>query len=269
MSKTVLITGASSGIGKATAELFARKGWNVVATMRSHEDFPALTETENLRVLQLDVTDPQSVRDAVEKTLELFGKIDVVVNNAGYGLVGPFEAATPEQIDRQFKTNVEGIFSVTRTVLPYFRERKEGLFINITSMGGQLTFPLYSLYHATKWAVEGFTESLQYELNPLGIRVKLVEPGPIKTSFYSTSMDLVAREGLTAYEETIAKAMPNLQKAGATGATPESVAHVIYKAATDRSNRLRYAAKASHILTARKLLPDAAVFALVRFNVFR
>jgi short-subunit dehydrogenase len=187
-----------------------------------------------------------------------------VVNNAGYGLVGAFEAATPEQIERQFQTNVFGVMNVCREILPVFREQKRGTIVNIASVGGRITFPLYSLYHATKWAVEGFSESLQYEVELFGIRVKIIEPGPIKTDFYNRSQDLTRRKGLTVYDSFIEKVMPNMQKAGEDAPDGKIVADVIYEAVTDGTKKLRYPVNTKGILTARKFLPDSLFFKVVK-----
>ena len=268
MNRVILITGASSGIGKETAKLFQAKNWRVAATMRTPEktDFGA---SENIAKIRLDVTDADSIKNAISRTLEKFGRIDAVVNNAGYGLVGAFEAATPEQIEKQFQTNVFGLMNVCREILPIFRGQKSGTIINVASMGGRITFPLYSLYHATKWAVEGFSESLQYEVEQFGIRVKIIEPGPIKTDFYDRSMDLTEREGLTAYDEFIERAMPQMQKAGADAPAAQVVADTIYKAVSDDSKRLRYQVNAQMVLTARKLLPDNLFFKVVKNAVLK
>ena len=142
------------------------------------------------------------------------------MNNAGYGTVGPFEASTPEQVERQVATNVTGLMNVTREVLPHFREWRRGVIINVSSVGGRVTFPFYSVYHATKWAVEGFSEALVYELEPFHIRVKIIEQGPIKTDFYYRSLDVMTRPGLTAYDELLARAMPTMQKVGADAPGP-------------------------------------------------
>jgi NAD(P)-dependent dehydrogenase (short-subunit alcohol dehydrogenase family) len=264
MSKTVLITGASSGIGKAAAQLFAQQGWHVVATVRSPDQVTDLKQLKRITVLRLDVTDADTIQQSVAAAIAQLGQIDVLVNNAGYALVGPFEAASSAQIQQQFATNVFGLMEVTRALLPHFRQQGHGTIINIASVGGRVTFPLYSLYHSTKWAVEGFTESLQYELAPLGIRVKLIEPGPIKTDFYDRSMDVMTQPGLTAYDPIVNMAMPKMNKAGATGALAELVAKVIYQAATDNSPRLRYGANSTLLLTLRKLLPDSLFFRIVR-----
>jgi NAD(P)-dependent dehydrogenase (short-subunit alcohol dehydrogenase family) len=267
---TVLITGASSGIGKAAALLFQKRGWNVVATMRSPDNVPDLQGLERLVCVQLDVTEPATIESAIAKAINEFGAIDVVVNNAGYGLMGPFESCTLDQIRRQFETNVFGLMAVSQAVLPHFRDRKSGTLINISSIGGRLTFPLYSLYHSTKWAVEGFSESLQYELAPLNIRVKIVEPGPIKTDFYERSADR-SLEMAPDYQGFYDHVMPKLDQAGSSGSPPEAVAEVIFKAATDRSNRLRYAAGKfiGLLLAVRKILPEPWFYKLVQQAVIR
>ncbi len=223
----------------------------------------------NVHLLPLDVTEPASIRTAVAEAVSRHGGIDVLVNNAGYGLVGPFEATTSEQVARQFATNVFGLMDVTREVLPHLRERRSGLVVNVASMGGRITFPLYSVYHATKWAVEGFSEALNYELEEHGVRVKIVEPGPIRTDFYDRSMDLVAKEGLSAYDAFAAKAMPNMQSAGDKSPGPEAVAEFICNAATDGSSRIRYQASSAPSLALRRLLPDRLFMGIVRSIVVR
>ena len=183
MKKTVLVTGASSGFGRETVRVFVEKGWNVIATMRSPEKEEELSKIEGVMVVRLDVTDKRSIREAVAAGVSRFGGIDVLVNNAGYGAFGALEVAPDEVIRQQFEVNLFGLIDVTKAVLPGMRERKSGVIINVSSVGGRLTFPFATLYHATKFAVEGLTESLQYELNPLGIRLKIVEPGGYRTNF--------------------------------------------------------------------------------------
>lgn len=269
MEKVVLITGASSGIGLHTAKLFQTKNWKVAATMRTPEKADDLQKIVDVECIRLDVTEPDSIRSAITKTLELFGRIDAVVNNAGFAVVGPFEAATQEQIERQMQTNVYGLMNVCREILPYFREQKRGIIVNVASMGGRLTFPLYSIYHASKWAVEGFSESLQYEVRDFNIKIKIIEPGPIKTDFYERSMSISKKEGLTAYDSFVAKAMANMQKAGETGPDGSVVAQVIYDAVTDGSWKLRYPVNSRAVLTLRRLLPDALFLPLIRRVVLR
>jgi short-subunit dehydrogenase len=269
MNKVILITGASSGIGRETARLFQVKNWKVAATMRAPEKATDLQRIADIETFRLDVTDTASIQTAIKAVLEKFGRVDAVVNNAGYGLVDAFEAASKEQIERQFQTNVFGVMNVCREILPVFREQRRGIIVNVASMGGRITFPLYSLYHATKWAVEGFSESLQYELEQFNVRVKIIEPGPIKTDFYDRSQDLTRREGLTAYDYFIARAMPNLQKAGAGAPDGKIVAETIYEAVTDGSKKMRYPVNSKMVLAARKILPDSLFFRIVKGAVLK
>jgi NAD(P)-dependent dehydrogenase (short-subunit alcohol dehydrogenase family) len=271
MAQTVLITGSSTGIGKATAKHFRDQGWNVVATMRTPERETELKDAGNVMLARLDVTDADSIQAAIDAGLARFGRIDAVVNNAGYGLTGSFESMTLERIRRQFETNVFGLMEVTRRILPHFRAHKAGTVINVASMGGRLTFPFYSVYHATKWAVDGFSESLQFELRPLGIRVKIVEPGAIKTDFYDRSVDLAHDRALSEYNALVDKAMRRMNAAGEKGASPEIVARAIYRAATDGSWRLRYpvGSDARSMLALRRLLPDGAWQAMIRHALLR
>lgn len=265
MSKTVLITGASTGIGKATAVLFQQRGWNVAATMRS-PDTELLSNLENLLCLRLDVTEPASIQQAINQTLQQFNSIDVVVNNAGYGVLGVFEACPASKIEQQFATNVFGLMDVTKAILPHFRHQGHGIILNISSIGGRITVPFYSLYHSTKWAIEGFSESLHYELKPFNIKIKIIEPGLIKTDFYSRSADVVTDPNLSVYDSLVNKIIPQLEKQGNNGSPPEVVAQVIYKAATDKSWKLRYPAggNAGIVLFLRKLLPESIFISLVR-----
>ncbi len=264
--KTVLITGSSSGIGRAAAEYFSAKGWQVAASMRSPEKETALGKLAGVHCVRLDVTHAESIRAAVREVQKRFGGLDVLVNNAGYGLVGPFENTTPDQIRRQFETNVFGLMETARAVLPVMRE-SGGVIINVASIGGRVTFPLYSLYHASKWAVEGFSEALRYELDPLGVTVKVVEPGPIKTDFYQRSAEPVANPRDAAYASFSERASRHMDKFVAIFASkPEAVARVIYRAATDGKSRLRYPAgwAATPILLGRRLLPFGFFQGLVR-----
>jgi len=269
MEKVVLITGASTGIGNETAKLFQTKNWKVAATMRSPERAEDLQRIVDIECIKLDVTDQTSVREGIRTALDRFGRIDAVVNNAGFAVVGPFEAASDEQIEQEFQTNVFGVMFVCREILPIFREQKRGTIINVASMGGRITFPLYSIYHATKWAVEGFSEALQYEVREFDIRVKIIEPGPIKTDFYTRSASVTKKEGLTAYDNFVARALPNLQRAGETAPDGRIVAEAIYDAATDDSWKMRYPVNSQAILAARRLLPDAIFLPLVRRAVVK
>src|SRR5476649_1549613 len=205
MKKTVLITGASSGFGRAAVKLFDANNWNVIATMRSPEKETELSTLSNVFISKLDVTDRSSIQNAVSEGIGKFGKIDVLVNNAGYGALGALEAATEKQVKQQFDVNLFGLIEVTKAVLPGMRQQKSGIIINVSSVGGRVTFPFSSLYHATKFAVEGLTESVQYELNPLGIRLKIVEPGGYKTEFAGRSMALFGVNGLEDYKPAFDK----------------------------------------------------------------
>ena len=269
MNKVVLITGASSGIGNETAKLFQSKNWKVAATMRTPEKAEDLKKIVDIECIRLDVTDVDSIKSAIAETLEKFGRIDAVVNNAGFAVVGPFEAATQEQIERQMQTNVYGVMNVCREILPYFREQQRGIIVNVASMGGRITFPLYSLYHASKWALEGFSEALQFEVKEFGIKVKIIEPGPIKTDFYDRSQSISKKEGLTAYDNFVARALPNLQKAGETGPAGSLVAQVIFDAVSDDSWKLRYPANSRLVLAVRRLLPDSLFLPIIRRAVVK
>jgi len=269
MEKVVFITGASTGIGRETAKLFQAKNWKVAATMRSPEKEEDLQKIIDLECLRLDVTDPNSIKAAINETLERFGRIDAVVNNAGFALVGPFEAATQDQIKKQFDTNVFGLMKVCREILPYFREQKRGFIVNVASVGGRVTFPLYSLYNSTKWAVEGFSESLQYEIDQFNIRVKIIEPGPIKTDFYGRSQEVLSKEGLTAYDYFLARAMPNMQKAGENAPNGSVVAQTIYDAVTDGSKKLRYPVNTKGMLFARRFLGDSIFMRVMKQAILK
>lgn len=242
MKQTILITGASSGIGKETAKFFHDKGWNVIATMRNPQDGTELNQLENVHVTRLDVLDLASINNAVTEGVQQFGKIDVLVNNAGYGAYGPLESFSREKIVRQFNTNVIGLLDVTKAILPHFRQNKKGIIINISSMGGKIAFPLGSLYHGTKFAVEGISEALHYEVEQFGGQVKIVEPGAIATDFGGRSFDFSNDASLTEYQNITAKIMGAMPAMVANAAPASLVAAVIYEAATDGRNQLRYTA---------------------------
>lgn len=234
--KTIFITGASTGLGKATAKLFASKGWKVIATMRKPENEKELNRLDNIALLPLDVTNPDQIKETARKAIAL-GSIDVVFNNAGYGLIGPLEPTTDEQLVRQLDTNLLGVIRVTQAFIPYFREKQNGLFVTTTSMGGLLTFPFSSVYHATKWALEGWSESMAFELNRIGIGIKTVSPGGIKTDFLNRSMDMSSHP---AYQKWVEKLFAGISEDNFTSA--EQIAEVVYEAATDGKGKLRYVA---------------------------
>lgn len=254
--RSIFITGASSGIGLETAKLFQQRGWNVIATMRNPASNHGLDKLSNVEIISCDVTNVDSIKAAVEKGIERFGRIDVLVNNAGYYLVGPLEATASDQIQRQLDTNLLGTIEVTKAILPHFRRNRSGIIINISSIAGKITIPLQSLYNASKFAIEGFSESLQYEVDPFDIKVKLIEPGTIKTNFCGRSMDKAGEDAIGEYQEYYQKVLLNLIKNGNAGSDPIEVAKTIYKAATDGSKRMRYpTGKMKSMMTVRKLLP--------------
>jgi NAD(P)-dependent dehydrogenase (short-subunit alcohol dehydrogenase family) len=258
--KTILITGASSGIGRATAIRFQAEGWNVAATMRNPEGETELQQLENLAVLPLEVTNQQSINTAIVNTIERFGAIDVLLNNAGYGLAGALEAVEPAQLERQFATNVFGCVYTIQACLPHFRDRQSGLIINISSIGGRIALPFNSLYHGTKFAIEGISESLALELAPHGIRVKIIEPGGVKTDFAGRSLDLMHKDGLDAYDASIQRSMAVFMSPERARGYSEAtdIADVIYTAATDGTDRLRYLAgkDAEKMASDRALMSD-------------
>ncbi|SEW49619.1 SDR family oxidoreductase [Chitinophaga arvensicola] len=242
MKKTVLITGSSTGIGRAAALLFAENGWNVVATMRNPEQEKELTQLGNVLVTSLELQDPASIHNSIQTALERFGRLDLLVNNAAYGQYGVFEAITPEQIEQQFRVNVFGTMNVIRAVLPHFRQQKQGSIINVSSAGGRIGIPLISMYVASKFALEGFSEALSYELATQHISLKLVEPGGVDTPFHNTSAKHFAMDPeLTDYNDFIASATAKLGEMGEHMSSATAVAEEIYKAATDGSDQFRYA----------------------------
>lgn len=264
MSKTILITGASSGIGKATAIYFQEQGWNVIATMRSPEKETTLNKLENVQLEKLDVLDVATIEVAINNGISKFGKIDVLLNNAGYGAYGPLETFPRENIIRQFNTNVIGLMDVTKAIIPHFRANNSGVIINISSIGGQMTFALGSLYHGTKFAVEGISESLHYEMKEIGVKVKIVEPGFIATDFGGRSFDFQAGN-IEAYQPIIHALMKQWQNPNNIVSQPSLVAKVIYEAATDGTNQLRYRAgeDAHQLLDNRKKMTDAEFFEMM------
>lgn len=237
MQKSIFITGASSGLGKAAAKLFQEKGWKVIATMRNPEN--ELNQLENITLLPLDVTNASQISETVKKVLDTH-PVDVVLNNAGYGLIGPLEAFTNEQIGHQINTNLLGVINVSKAFVSHFREKRAGMFINVTSTFGLLSYPTCSVYSATKFAVDGFSEGLAYELAQFGIQVKVVAPGGMQTDFASRSMDAATHE---AYQQLIAKVSEGYSAEQVGNFTKaEDVAEVIFNAATDGKNQFRYVA---------------------------
>jgi NAD(P)-dependent dehydrogenase (short-subunit alcohol dehydrogenase family) len=271
--KTILITGTSSGIGRATAIRFQAAGWNVAATMRHPDRETELHKLSNLAIFPLDVTNRESINAAVTGTLDRFGGLDVLLNNAGYGLAGPLEAVDPIQLERQFATNVYGPVYTIQACLPHFRAQASGLIVNVSSIGGRLTLPFNSLYHGTKFALEGISESLALELAPHGIRVKIIEPGGVKTDFAGRSLEFMQKDGLHAYDGSIERAMAvfTSPERGSAYSEASDIAEAIYTAATDGTNRLRYVAgkDAEAMAAERARMSDEAYsnWAVAHFDV--
>lgn len=261
MNNTILITGASSGIGKATAQLFQAKGWNVVATMRDPSQASELAQLANVLVARLDVTDAASIQAAVAAGIDRFGRLDVLLNNAGFGAYGPLEATPIATIRRQFETNVIGLLETIQAVLPHFRANRAGVILNISSIGGKMAFPLGTLYHGSKFAVEGLSEALSYELAAIGVQVKLVEPGQVKTDFGGCSFAFSNDEHLVEYQEIVGKTMQGFGALAATASEAGVIADVIYQAATDGTDQLRYPAGPDAVqLVAQRKADDDATF---------
>lgn len=270
MTQTVLITGCSTGFGEATARLFAARGWNVVATMRKTEAGVALAELENVLVTRLDVEDAASIDTAIAEGIERFGGIDVLVNNAGYGLFGTFEETPREKIIEQFAVNLFGLMDVTRAALPHFRQRRSGVIINISSGAGVFALPMIPLYNASKFALEGFSESLSYELSGLGIRVKVVEPGGVLSTGFGarTAAELsstIPIDDYAPFKAAAGRIFEGLRQSRSLG-TAEGVAEIIFEAATDKTDRLRYVATEDikPLVAARRESSEDAYLAFMR-----
>ena len=245
--KTVLITGCSSGYGLETARHFHAQGWNVVATMRTPRE-DVLPRSERLRVLALDVTKPESIAAALEAS----GPIDVLVNNAGIGLFGAFEATPMATVREVFETNTFGVMAMTQAVLPQFRARRSGVVVNVTSSATLAPMPLVAVYTASKMAIEGFTASLALELEAFDVRVKLVEPGYGPTTRFTSNtgsrMEGLIPEAYAPFAQRIFAA----SGAGPAAVTTESdVAEAVWRAATDTSGQLRFPAGADAVALAQ------------------
>lgn len=241
MSQTVLITGCSTGFGRLTAKLFHKKGWNVIATMRSPEKETELIHLKNVLVTRLDVTKINSVKKAVEDGIEKFGTIDALVNNAGYGGHAFLEQFSEEQIYKMFETNVFGVMRVCRAVLPHMRRQKSGTIVNVTSMAGYVGLSLSSTYAASKFAVEGLTESMAIEYKPFNIKVKAVAPGAFGTNFTAATDDSIEAGDAELIHQArkiaahFAVLVENMQKQSRKTADPQEVADKIFECVTEET----------------------------------
>jgi NADP-dependent 3-hydroxy acid dehydrogenase YdfG len=263
ISKAVLITGCSTGIGRATAEQLARHGHTVYASARRPESIEDLRQA-GCRTIALDVTDEGSMRAAIEQVEREEGAVGALVNNAGYSLNGALETVALDDVRRQFETNVFGLLRMCQLVLPGMRRQGHGRIVNVSSMGGKLTFPGGGVYHATKHAVEAISDVLRFEVRGFGVEVSIIEPGLIKTNFAETSVATVRHEDgpYADFNTAVAAATAGAYDGplARLGAGPEAVAKVIEKAITARRPRTRYKVTASAriLMGQRALLPDRA-----------
>jgi NAD(P)-dependent dehydrogenase (short-subunit alcohol dehydrogenase family) len=273
-SRAVLITGCSSGIGWATAERLARKGWAVYATARDVESIEPL-EAHGCRLLPLDVTDEDSMWRAVDEVERAEGAVGVLVNNAGYSQSGAIETVPMEKIRRQFETNVFGLARMCQLVLPGMRRQGFGRIVNLSSMGGKLTFPGGGFYHATKHAVEAMSDALRFEVRGFGVEVVLIEPGLIRTGFAERAVgsigeDVASSGPYAGFDAGVARATRSNYERGPLarlGGGPETVAETIERAISAARPRTRYTVtpSAKLLIRARRFLPDRAWDGLLRF----
>jgi len=264
ISKAVLITGSSTGIGRATAEMLAGSGWTVYASARRLESVRDL-EQRGCKILTLDVCDEASMRAAVAQVEAAEGAVGVLINNAGYGQEGPIEEVPMAEVRRQFETNVFGLTRLTQLVLPGMRRQGWGKIVNLSSMGGRLTFPGGGFYHATKHAVEALSDALRFEVAGFGIDVIVIEPGPIKTQFGDTAINSIKSVGAVTspyarFNDQVAAKVREAYEGpmGRLAAGPEAVAKVIQTAISARRPRTRYViTAAAHIIIGlRRILSD-------------
>jgi short-subunit dehydrogenase len=263
--KVAIVTGSSSGIGYETALILARNGFRTYATMRNLEKGKSISdiarkERLELHTIPLDVTDEKSVNDAIKTIKADTGRIDVLVNNAGYGLTGSLEDLSMDEIKEQYETNVFGLIRVSQAVLPTMREQKSGIIVNISSIGGKMALPLSSPYIGTKFAVEGLSESISYDLEPFGIKVVIIEPGAIKTNF-GTGM-VIAKKNQnpsSPYYNGMQQLQGTLNSLLQKGSSPTKVAEVILKVVTTPNPNLRYTVgdDAAMLAQKRRELPDS------------
>ena len=265
--KSVLITGATSGIGRHAALHLARQGYRVFASGRrvaALESLEAQAKAEaiSLETLRLDVTDPESIEAARVTLRKAVGSLDVLINNAGYGHLGPTSLVSDEDMRKQFETNVFGLMAVTRAFLPQMKEAGSGRVINVSSVGGRMTFPFFGVYNATKYAVESLSDALRYELAPFGVDVVLVEPGVIDTGFADVSMDLASQyKDDHGYGPVLARADELRAQSDKMAVKPIVVSKAIHKAIASKRPRARYVAPFSYsfLLGAVDVLPTRLV----------
>lgn len=244
--KTIFITGASTGLGRLTAIHFAQQGWQVAATMRKPEKETELGAHADIKLLKVDVTDLDQVKAAVSQSLAAFNRIDVVVNNAGVGVYGPLELADESTIDWQFAVNVRGPVNIIRAFLPHFRANKSGMFINISSLMGVTTAtPVGSLYNMSKFALEGLTEGLYYELKPLNIELRLIEQGGSKGNrflenvIWNTNTDIKDYGATVQRVKSLFASVEENRSSDPRLDDPQEIVDEIYALAMRRNNKFR------------------------------
>ena len=275
MTKVALVTGSSSGIGYETALLLARNGFDTFATMRNMNKSKEITEVskrENLplRVMQLDVNDDRSVADAIKNILNEKKSIEVVVNNAGYGLMGSVEDSSLDEIKAQFETNFFGAIRVIKEVIPVMRKQRTGTIVNVSSVAGRIGFPMGSAYVSSKFALEGLSESMSYELKQFGIKIVLIEPGVINTNF-AFATPKKALEANSSYSQLMNKLEENLFSTIANGTPPKDVANVILHSITKESPEHRYLVgnDAVELINARKNSTDEEFEKMIVANLLK
>jgi NAD(P)-dependent dehydrogenase (short-subunit alcohol dehydrogenase family) len=275
--RVAVVTGSSSGNGYETSLTLARNGFLTYATMRNlnkSENIKSLAEKEKLplKIVQLDVTDDRSVNNATQSITAESNRIDVLVNNAGYPLSGAFEDLGMEEIKAQYGTNLFGVIRVTQAVLPIMRKQKSGIIVNISSVGGRLGFPVLSAYISTKFAVEGLSESMAYELEPFGIKVVLVEPGFIRTNIAnSTVVAKKSQDPNSPYSQLMQNMATSFEHLMEVGSSPDVVAKVVLKAVTSENPSLRYLAgkDAEDWMEAKRSMSDEEFYKMMKQNLVK
>lgn len=274
--KVAIVTGSATGIGYETAIHLAKNGFRTYASMRNllkADEITKITKSQDLplRVIQLDVTDDISITKAIDTVINESGKIDVLVNNAGYGLIGPIEDISVEELKAQYETNVFGVFRVTKTVLPYMRKQHSGSIINISSVAGRIALPLYSAYVSTKFAIEGLSESMAYELEPFGVKVAIIEPGAIKTNFRREQAAKGSSDESSPYSTMMRSPSKVIEEILKHRLYPEEVAKTVIQAIENPKPKLRYIVgkDAEELIELRRKSSDEELFWMVGQNIIK
>ena len=261
--KTILITGASSGIGKACVELFAKHNYQIIATMRNTKKAKEFKWPKNVDVQELDITNYAQVKKVKNYILKEYKRLDILLNNAGYGIIGAVETYSQQDLEGQFKTNVFAPVEIIKSFLPEMRKDNQGTIINVTSIGGRISFPYFGAYNASKHALDVFSQALHMELKRTNIKIKVIEPGFTQTNFASSGMK-TSELPIDFYEDG-QQELEQAMKQGEDGTPPEEIAQLIYDASQDDSNQLRYAGGnlAKPLLIMKKFLPQSVFEKLI------